>query len=107
MTMSRSKALRVLPELLSPKFFKALGDPTRVGILLWLAKGRRECTVSEVAAATTVSLSVVSRHLALLRDAGILGHEKRGKEVIYRVQVKELVGLLRKLADALESCCPP
>ena len=94
-----------LLELLSPQFFKALGDPTRVGILTWLAAGRRECTVSEVAEACTVDTSVVSRHLRQLRDAGILSHERRGKEVFYQVRVDHLVRFLRQLADALERCC--
>ena len=94
-----------LLDLLSPRFFKALGDPTRVGILTWLAAGRRECTVSEVAEACTVDTSVVSRHLAHLRDAGILSNERRSKEVFYRVRAAHLVSFLRQLADAIERCC--
>ncbi len=49
---------------------------------------------------------MVSRHLAMLRDAGILSAEKRGKEVYYTVRCEEVVGLLRRIADALEACCP-
>ena len=49
-----------------------------------------------------IDLSVVSRHLGVLRDAGILEAQKRGREVYYRVRVDKLTTLLRNLADALE-----
>ncbi len=92
--------------LLAPKLFKALCDPNRVAILVRLAEACVPRAVSEVAECCTVDLSVVSRHLAQLRDAGILQAERRGKEVLYSVRVGELVRTLRAIADALERCCP-
>ena len=92
--------------LLSPQVFKALGEPNRVAILTHLAQAAREMTVSDVASCCPVNLSVVSRHLKTLRDAGILEAERRGKEVYYRVRISEVCQLLRGLADALEACCP-
>jgi ArsR family transcriptional regulator len=53
-----------------------------------------------------VNISVVSRHLSTLRQAGVVEADKRGKEVFYRVRITELIDLLRNLADALEACCP-
>ncbi len=93
-------------KLLEPRFFKALGDPNRVALLSRLAKCRRPCGVSELVGCCGVDISVVSRHLAMLRDAGILRAEKRGKEVYYSVQCEEVVGTLRRIADAIEACCP-
>ena len=52
-----------------------------------------------------VDISVVSRHLAILREAGILAARKQGKEVLYSVRSTELVSTLRELADAIEGCC--
>lgn len=95
-----------LAELLSAEFFKALADPNRIAILARLAEEGREKTVSEVAKCCPVDVSVVSRHLKILRSAGVLEAEKRGKEVLYRIRIRHLVGLLRGLADALETCCP-
>jgi ArsR family transcriptional regulator len=100
-----SRPAAPLSDLLAPRLFKALGEPTRIRILQWLASGRDECTVNQVAGACNIGQSLASRHLATLRDAGILESHRRGREVLYRVRVKHLVALLRRLADALESCC--
>lgn len=95
-----------LARWLTPAFFKALGDPNRLALLLHLAQGGKEQTVTDVSCCCPIDLSVVSRHLGVLRDAGILAAEKRGREVYYSVRVEELTALLRNLADALEACCP-
>lgn len=94
-------------ECIQPRFFRALGDPNRVAILARLAQCGRACTVSEIAACCTVDVSVVSRHLAILREAGILLAEKRGKEVYYRVSYESFSETLRAIADAIDACCPP
>ena len=91
---------------LSPGLFRALGDPNRLAILVALSDGGSERTVSDVASCCPVDLSVVSRHLRTLREAGIVDARKQGKEVLYRVRFDALVGILRGLADALEACCP-
>src|SRR5687768_9795040 len=91
---------------LDPALFKALGDPTRVSLLACIAKCGRGCSVSEVAECCSVDLSVVSRHLALLAQAGALEPTKEGRTVRYRVRYAELASALRGLADALEECCP-
>jgi DNA-binding transcriptional ArsR family regulator len=92
---------------LSPEFFRALGDPNRLAVLIALADDGHEKTVTQLASCCPVDLSVVSRHLRILRDAKILEARKRGKEVLYRVRFDVLVQTLRSLADALEGCCPP
>ena len=96
-----------LVELGGQGFFKALGDPNRVAILGRLATERGPWTVSRVADLMPIDISVVSRHLATLRDAGILAAERRGKEVHYTVRFGAVVHSLRALADAIEACCPP
>jgi DNA-binding transcriptional ArsR family regulator len=95
-----------LEDLLVPRFFKALGDPTRVAILARLAQSCGPSTVGSVAGCCPVDLSVVSRHLRVLRDAGIVVAERRGKEVLYSVRYDALAQTLRQLADAIEACCP-
>ena len=94
-----------LAELLSPQLFKALSDPKRLELLVRVAEGVGPCTVSQVAKGSGVDMSVVSRHLAILRQAGIIKCEKQGKEVLCTLKTDVVVKFLRQLADALESCC--
>lgn len=89
------------------RFFKALGDPRRLELLVRLARCGRPCSVSEIAECCPTDLSVVSRHLAKLREAGILRCRRQGKEVYYTVCAPDLVATLRAIADAMEACCPP
>ncbi len=83
-----------------------MGDPSRISILVRLAEWCGELTVSQVAESCPINISVVSRHLATLRDAGILKSVKKGKEVFYSIRAESLVKSLRAIADAIESCCP-
>jgi len=92
--------------LLSPEFFRALGDGTRTGVLLRLAELGRPSTVSEVAGCCPRDLSVVSRHLKVLRQVGIVAAQRQGKEVRYQVLYGALATTLREMADAIEACCP-
>lgn len=86
--------------------FRALADANRVALLARLADCGRPCTVGEIACCVPIDLSVVSRHLRQLRDAGVLHAERCGKEVYYEVKYGELVRTLRAMADAIETCCP-
>lgn len=94
-----------LTALFRPGFYRALGDPSRIALLARLAQAGGACTVSEIAAGSSIDLSVVSRHLATLRDAGIVESTRRGREVLYTFRTEAVVSALRTLADALESCC--
>jgi ArsR family transcriptional regulator len=95
-----------LRELLSHQLFKAMGDPNRIRLLLLIIERCRTCTVGELAECLTVDVSVVSRHLAMLRAAGILHAERQGKQVNYSLQYKHLAETLRGIADAIEACAP-
>lgn len=65
--------------------FKALGNPARVRMLRALADGERcVCDLVEVAG---LGWSAVSRHLSVMKAAGVLVDEKRGKKVIYRLEL--------------------
>lgn len=92
--------------ILSPALFRALADPGRVELLARLSTCCSAKTVSEIATWVPQDISVVSRHLACLRDAGVLEATKRGKEVLYVVNTGALAATLRRIADALEACCP-
>lgn len=96
-----------LLDLLDPQLFKALADPNRITMFCQLADCCGGMTVTEMAERFPIDVSVVSRHLALLRDAGLLTATRDGKQVRYALKVSDVVSWLRKIADALEQCCVP
>lgn len=66
------------------RFFSALGDGTRQQILLLFEPGEEIC-VNDIADLFRLSRPAISHHLKVLREAGLLVCEKRGKQVYYRV----------------------
>ncbi|UCD37133.1 MAG: winged helix-turn-helix transcriptional regulator [Fidelibacterota bacterium] len=87
--------------------FKALSDPNRLRIVFALLGAEQGQNVGQTAGCCEIDLSVVSRHLSILRRSGILTREKQGKQVIYRVDQTNLPIALRTMADTVESCCQP
>ncbi|HET9456118.1 MAG TPA: metalloregulator ArsR/SmtB family transcription factor [Candidatus Limnocylindrales bacterium] len=63
--------------------FDALGDPNRRAILEVLGGGRR--SVGEIADALPISRPAVSRHLRLLKAAGLVVEEAQGTRRIYQL----------------------
>ena len=84
--------------------FQALCDPVRIALVAHLASCGRPVTVTEASSCCGIHFSGVSRHLALLRRAGVVRAEKHGREVHYALEANALVSTLRRLADAIESC---
>lgn len=68
------------------KTFKALSDPNRLRIMKML--GERELCLCEVREMLGLSNSTVSKHLTVLRDAGLLLDSKEGKWVNFRLNNK-------------------
>ena len=63
--------------------FEALGDPNRRAIVELLGRGPQ--SVGELAAAMPISRPAVSRHLRLLKDAGLVVEQPEGTRRIYRL----------------------
>jgi DNA-binding transcriptional ArsR family regulator len=68
--------------------FDALGDPNRREILRLLSAGDKP--VHELADALPISRPAVSRHLRLLKGAGLVAEERRGTERVYHLQEQGL-----------------
>ena len=73
------------PDLL----FKALGDPTRRALFERLARGG-EHTVHALTDGAGVSQPAVSKHLAVLKAAGLVRDRREGRETHYRAEPKAL-----------------
>lgn len=86
--------------------FKMLSDPNRLSMVSMLCRSS-QCNVGELAKCCSIDLSVVSRHLSKLKEAGIIEASKQGKEVKYSLNSKKLAKKLRQFADELENsnCC--
>lgn len=68
------------------KIVKAMAHPTRLFIVDQLAKADEKC-VCELTEMIGADMSTVSKHLAVLKSAGIIQDEKRGSQVYYRLRV--------------------
>jgi len=64
---------------------KALGHPTRLWMAEQLADGEK--CVCELAEFFDADFSTISKHLSVLKQAGVVEDEKRGKQVYYRLKV--------------------
>lgn len=65
------------------KIFKALAHETRLFIVDELSQGEK--CVCELTKMVGADISTISKHLSLLREAGIIASEKRGMQVYYRL----------------------
>lgn len=72
--------------------FHALADPTRRGILEALMRGG-EANVARLTEGAGVSQPAVSKHLAILKGAGLVSGEAHGREVRYRADPRALAPL--------------
>jgi len=64
--------------------FTALADPTRRALLANLERG--DAPVHALAADFSVSRPAISKHLAVLRGAGLVRETKRGRENVYALE---------------------
>ena len=74
------------------KLFKALGDPTRLRIVKLLEGG--ELCVCQLTAALGMGQSRISRHLSILKQAGLIEDRRQGKWVHYRLCCRDAAKLV-------------
>lgn len=80
--------------------FAALADETRCALIDLLRERPR--AVHELAAAFAISRPAVSRHLRVLKEAGLIGEERDGRENVYSLKRHRL----RQLSTWLEQFGP-
>jgi len=82
---------------MSDSAFKALADPTRRAILKLL--GKKPLTVGEIVDAFELSQPAISRHLAVLRGAGLVSALRDGQSVVYTLDTTMMDDVARLLFD--------
>lgn len=88
-----------LAELIAGRF-RLLGERMRVRILDRLREG--EAGVNELAEALDTSQQNVSKHLALLAEAGVLARRRDGNHVYYSIAQEDVLALCEQVCGTLE-----
>ena len=102
-----------LPTLsLRARFFHGLADPSRLAILETLRRG--EQPAGDIAQATGLTPSNASRHLACLRECGLIEARQEWRHIYYRLAGPHVEHLLREadlvlelVADRIAACKRP
>lgn len=85
------------------RYFRVLGDPTRLRIVEALLE--RERTVSELVDLLGAPQSRVSNHLACLRWCRFVDSERRGRTVVYQISDERVSNILELAASLAEPNC--
>jgi ArsR family transcriptional regulator len=80
---------------MSDSAFKALSDPTRREILRLL--GQRDLTAGEIVEHFSISQPAISRHLAVLRQSGLVSAERQGQNIVYSLDTTVFQDVIRSL----------
>ncbi len=82
------------------KFGKGIGCAPRYRIAEALFSGPK--TVSELAEKTKQSQPLVSQHLRVLKETGLVQDERQGQEVLYTLNAEHTILLLKRLSEELK-----
>ncbi len=82
------------------KFGKGIGSTPRYRIVEALFSGSK--TVGELAKKTKQSQPLVSQHLRVLKETGLVQDERRGQEGFYTLNAEHTIRLLKRLSEELK-----
>ena len=86
------------------KFFKALGDETRLCIVSFLLM--KDHCACDFTSCINKDQTTISRHLKTLVEAGILKYEKDGRNIIYSIRNEDVKKMLKSLGiETATDCC--
>lgn len=81
--------------------FAALGDQTRLGLVLRLCEGG-PMSIARLASDFDITRQAVTKHLRVMEEAGIVRHEQHGRESIWELEQKRLADV-RSYLDAISA----
>lgn len=87
--MTRSRTARAARLLEAAPVFAALGDETRLGLVVRLCEHGPQPIV-RLADGAKVSRQAITKHLHALADAGLVASQRRGRERIWAVETRRL-----------------
>ncbi|MEN6493487.1 MAG: metalloregulator ArsR/SmtB family transcription factor [Thermoguttaceae bacterium] len=83
------------------RVFKALAHPTRLFIVEELSRVDERC-VCKLTEMIGADISTVSKHLTVLKNAGLIADDKRGNQVFYRLRVPCLLDFFRCVESVVQ-----
>ena len=108
-TATGESCLNDLVRNFDSRFFKTLSEPVRLDILRFLMLNGRS-DIGTIADNMPQDRSVISRHLNLMQEAGILNSTKETRYVYYEINGKEFIDKLeaitRQIRECMQACCP-
>lgn len=81
------------------RILRTLANESRLRIVDRLSRG--ECCVCELVDLVGSDQSTVSRHLAILRDNGIVEGERRGQHIYYRLTAPHVLSVVQSASEVL------
>lgn len=87
------------------RFAKAMGHPTRVAILHFLAQ-RSECFFGDINEVLPIAKATVSQHLSELKEAGLIQGTIEPPKVKYCINKENWAMARRMFAQMFDDCCP-
>ena len=104
---TREEAAEACIGVFDEVFFRALAEPARIAIFREVVL-LGEADIGAISNRLPQDRSVISRHLQILADAGILAVTKKGRQRIYRVDcpaITERLEEILKITKALQPHC--
>ena len=97
------------PKTFDVGFFRALCEPVRLQLLTKMVQlGRAD--VATIAEGFGQDRSVISRHLQILRDTGVVSASREGRHVFYELDGPALADKLQSMSEEVRAlaplCCP-
>lgn len=90
-------------DILDSKFFKTLSEPVRIELLKFLIL-HGCCDIGTITEGFPQDRSVMSRHLNLMHEVGLLCCEKRSRHVYYNIDCDSFLVKMKGIVDLLERC---
>ncbi len=108
-TSSGKETVEELADACDSKFLKTLSEPVRIEILKFIMLNGR-ADIGTIADKMPQDRSVISRHLNLMHEVGILTCEKESRHIFYDINGQGFLGKLQNLTNliqtCMEKCCP-
>ncbi len=102
-TQKQVEIANQLVDVMDSKFFKSIGEPVRVQIIKYLLLNGR-ADIGTIAQDLPQDRSVISRHLNLMQEVGILRSEKESRHMYYSLDATEFLNRFTTIADLVKEC---